>query len=67
MDEINETLVCVLKLIFRTNTVRGIIDNALIIRIKPIIRIIFINIGSFKKMLIAGDAKNKEIYKKQLY
>ena len=39
------------------------IDNALIIRINPIIRITSINIGSLKKTLIAGDARNKEIYK----
>ena len=38
-------------------------DNALIIRIKPIIRITSINMGSLKKTLITGDARNKEIYK----
>lgn len=64
IDEINETFACVLKLTSRTNIVRGIIDNALIINTNPITRITSTKIDSSKKEAISGEAKIKQCIKR---
>jgi hypothetical protein len=61
MEAIKETLVCVLKFIFRINMVRGIIANAFTISTKPMTLITSTKTGSLKKALIAGETKNKRI------
>ena len=61
MEAIKETLVCVLKLIFRINIVRGIIASAFTISTKPITLITSTKTGSLKKALMAGEAKNRRI------
>lgn len=56
-DAIKDIIVCVLKFISRTKIVYGIIDNALIIKIKPITRITSHKIGSLKNRAMKGDIK----------
>ena len=55
-DEMTETLVCVLKSIFLTNMVRGIMPNALTTSTQPITRSTSVNIGSLKNKLMKGAA-----------
>lgn len=62
-EEIMDTLVCVLKSIPLTNMVRGMIPNALTIRISPITLNTSIKTGSLKNRLIAGAATYKRMYK----
>lgn len=65
MEDIKETLVCVLKSTLRTKIVRGMMANALMTSTQPITRTTSTNIGSLKKALIAGEAmySNKYITK----
>lgn len=62
-EEIMDTLVCVLKSIPLTNMVRGMIPNALTIRISPITLNTSIKTSSLKNRLIAGAATYKRMYK----
>ena len=62
-EEIMDTLVCVLKSMPLTNMVRGMIPNALTIRINPITLSTFVRTGSLKNRLIAGADVYKRMYK----